>query len=248
MATILKRKKKDGTFTYRVNIRKKGLPNMNMSFDTEEKARIWAQSTEDAFKEKKNAGTFSINDMLDRYVIEELPNKTTNQQKDEPRHIKFWKEHLGKKIINEVRSLEIEILADSLYDKVSRSTGFCLSVSTRRKFLMTLSYIYNVACLKWKWADVNPVLTVDKHVKKEKSSKQKVKINIVCLEKKSFIEGVKNRMKDLCLHSLEECAFYANMPKSTVKNLLTPHYNSSFFSMATLAKALGLEVKFVIKD
>ncbi len=49
MATIYTRLNKDGTRTYRVQLRRKGIPKISLSFSSLEQAEIWVRINEKIF-------------------------------------------------------------------------------------------------------------------------------------------------------------------------------------------------------
>ena len=46
MATLFKRQNKNGTITYRVQIRRKGIPYLNLSFSHKDEANSWIEENE----------------------------------------------------------------------------------------------------------------------------------------------------------------------------------------------------------
>ncbi len=247
MGSLQKKIKKNGDITYRVAIRKKGFPEFSQTFSDEKEAQQWMEITEKSMHIKSDNSHLMMKDMFDRYELEYLGKKSKNQSNSEKKHILFWRENINNKFIKDVSSQEIEMIADSLYKKISRATGISLTPESRRKYLMTLSFIYNIACIEWKWIEYNPIYGVDKHVSKIKNKKEKtIKISITDIHKKSFLEGIENEMKKLNIKSISELSRFCNMPKTTIQNLMDPkNMNVTLWSMADLAQALGKRIKFI---
>ena len=244
MATIEKRYDRKGNVTYRVQIRKKGFPGFYNSFKTEEEASEWAKITEESLSSSKNK-KFLMKDLFERYEVDILPTKSLSQQKDELPHIEFWKGHLSKMFISDVTSTVIESIADEIYKRRSKRTGMFLSPESRRKYLMTLSFIFNTACIQWKWCEFNPVYSVDKHIQKcKEQTSKKIDINIISETKASFIHGIREAMKENGITSIEELSKFVKMPKESVRKLLSSSSNSTILQMVQLAKGLNKDFRF----
>jgi hypothetical protein len=173
MATIELRKTSSGKEKWRACIRIKGFKNLSATFDSKKEAEEWAGLQEKTLRSLKKGDThlFTLNQAFDRYVEEEQKSKSTRQISDEIPHIEFWRKNLGKKILRNITSSEIELIADALYEVCSKRTKKSLSKETIRKYLCTLSFVFSTAALKWKWIGHNPVLYVNKHKEKERKPK-----------------------------------------------------------------------------
>lgn len=76
----------------------KGFPVQHATFGRLTDARKWAQNTESAIREGRYFKTTeakhrTLNDLLDRYINDVLPNKPKNS-KITLRHLNWWKEEL----------------------------------------------------------------------------------------------------------------------------------------------------------
>lgn len=249
MASIQKRVGSTGKVYYRAQIRKKGFDDITASFDNEDEAREWARITESSLSDRTTF--YTVNEIFDRYELEVLSKKSKAQQSDEKIHLLFWRSHLGKRKCSDILPIEIESIANTLYQTVSKKTGNFLTPETRRKHLMTLSFIFNVCCLQWKIMQSNPVYLVDKHeglIKKQKTdNKEKDKTDIQ-KNKKEFIEGIKNRIKELSLQSIGELCRYLKMPKETIRKILDESQNTSLSMMVEVADKLGLSFSIMWND
>lgn len=246
MASFQKRENKNGTIAWRVDIRIKGFPETTKTFHDLEEAKEWAKITEKSIYESKKGINPTMREIFDRYEKEVLPLKSFGQQSDEKRHLIFWREKISRRIARDILPLEIEEIADEIYQIPSRVLGQTLTAESRRKYLMTLSFIFNTACIKWKWISSNPVSFVDKHeerLKKQRNTK-KCRIDICDVEKGQFISSIQERMKQLNLSSFAELSRYSGMPKETVRRIMTPNIEVTFFKMIALAKRLDMEIKF----
>ena len=78
MASIQKRSRKDGTTTYRVQVRVKGYPAERATFKRLTDAKQWAKNIESAMAEGRHFKTresqkHTLADMVDRYFSDVLP-------------------------------------------------------------------------------------------------------------------------------------------------------------------------------
>lgn len=243
MASIRKRTEQSGKITYLVQIRKKGHDNLNGSFDTEEEALMWIDITERSLKGPEKC--WKMKDMFDRFESEIFPLKSASSVVDYKLHLKFWRPSLEKEFIKDVSSMQIELIADNIYKMVSMRTGKNLTTESRRKYLMTLSYIYNTACKKWKWLQSNPVQFTDKHT--DRIEKEKKEITDISEIKKQFIDPIKKELDSRGVHSVRKIASLCKMPDETIRRLLLEEYNSSLSTMKDIADSLGMKFKIVFE-
>lgn len=80
MASIRKRLNKDGTPSYRADVRLKGFPPQRATFARLTDAKRWARNTESAIQENRYFKTtesrkHTLSDMIDRYIDNVLPSK-----------------------------------------------------------------------------------------------------------------------------------------------------------------------------
>ena len=80
MASIRKRINKDGSTSYRVDVRLKGFPPQRATFSRLTDAKNWGKNTESAIKENRyfktaEAQKHTLGDLIDRYIRDVLPTK-----------------------------------------------------------------------------------------------------------------------------------------------------------------------------
>lgn len=187
---------------------------------------------------------YTISDLLERYVLEILPQKNTTRI-HEKRHIEFWREEAGHFLIKDVNSLQLEEIANKLYKKKLMFREGFIKSETRRKYIMTLSYIFNVAIMKWKWINHNPANGIERHNPK----KNKVKVETAETHKKEFIDFIQSILDERKM-THAALANLMGISKSTVGYLLDPSTNTTFESVARCLKALKVNYnfKFRFKD
>ena len=238
MASIRLLKRKNGTIGYSADVRLKGHPSYKKTFETKEEAEEWAELTETSLRTGNLNSLMTLNEMFDRYSLEILPNKPKHYQSDQEPHIKFWRETIGSKLINSITPYEIEVVADTLYMRKSKKSGNFLTTESRRKYLMTLSYIFNIACIEWKWCYNNPVYFVNKHAEK------KIKSDVVKTPKckEAFCNKIREEMKKNRIDSIRELSRRMKANYSTLELLLNPYDNSTLYQVEKLCEFFDLEL------
>ena len=165
MASIEKRKTKEGKTIFRAKIRLKGFPEQNASFERLTDAKRWVQQTESAIREGRHFKTTeakrrTLGEMIDRYIADILPNKPKNQ-KNRSLHLNWWKSELGKYTLADITPPIIGEYRDKLA-KVTTNRGALRSPSTVVRYLAALSHAFTVAVNEWQWLDNSPMRKVTK--------------------------------------------------------------------------------------
>jgi hypothetical protein len=166
MATIQKRKKKNGTYSYRMMIRQSdGFPSAYKTFPTRQEAKDWAQQEEARRRQglyfpEQTQQKYTLADLIDRYLTMILPTKPKNA-KDTERHLQWWKEKIGKFGVQRVTPDLIaqcrqELANGITYKDTQRSP------STVNRNLAALSCVMSYGVRECGWLQNNPCLRVAK--------------------------------------------------------------------------------------
>ena len=165
MATIQKRKNKNGTISYRVMIRPDdGLPIQYKTWPTHQEAKDWAIQEEakrrqglyfpEKFKQKH-----TLAELIDRYTQDILPS--IKSADDVLCHLNWWKLKLGKFTLNHVSSDLISKhrreLLDEVLPKSKKRTG-----GTVNRYLASLSAVLSHGVKECEWLSSNPMSRVKK--------------------------------------------------------------------------------------
>jgi integrase len=101
MANILKRKNRDGSYSFRVRIRLKGFAKATESFPTRVEAKRWAEKIEKELKAERTRGavredlaTLSITSLINEYLADENV-KALKHWGDRADLLNWWKTHYG---------------------------------------------------------------------------------------------------------------------------------------------------------
>lgn len=166
MATIQKRKKQNGTYSYRVMIRQSdGYPPTYKTFPTRQEAKDWAQQEEarrrqGAYLPHRAIERKTMSDLIDRYATIVLPTKTKSTR-DILRHLNWWKDRLGKFA---VKNITPDLIATYRQELASGKThqGSVRKPSTVNRYLASLSSVLTYAVKECGWIQDNPCLRVTK--------------------------------------------------------------------------------------
>lgn len=159
MASIRRRTHKDGTATYRVDVRLKGFPPQRATFKRLTDARKWGEGTEAAIRENRyfktaEARKHTVAELADRYIRDVLPRKP-KLQKDQTRQLKWWKSELGSYTLADLTPARVTEARDKL-------RGGGREPGTVNRYLAALSSALTTAVNEWGWLDDSPMRKVSK--------------------------------------------------------------------------------------
>ena len=174
MASIQKRTSPSGEVSYRVQVRLKGHPEARATFKRLTDAKMWAQSTEAAMRERRYFKTsvsqkYTVAEMIDRY-IEKLKRERPRRYKDTATTLNWWKENLGYCVLADLsRSVitdKLDLVAKRTVERVDKQTGtkrsVPISASRVNRYIATLSHVCTVATNEWEWLEDNPFRKIKK--------------------------------------------------------------------------------------
>ena len=168
MAVIEKRAGTDGQPAYRVKVRLKGYPSQSATFARITDAKKWAQDTESAIRDGRHfkssqAKRHTFGQLVDRYIKDFLPNKTTNKKMIgvQKQQLEWWKSHLGDYLLSDITPAIIaeyrdKLSNDKIRDDVKRSPA------TVVRYMAALSHAFTIAMKEWMWIDDSPMRKVSK--------------------------------------------------------------------------------------
>ena len=165
MATIQKRKNKNGTCSYRVMIRPDdGLPPQSKTLPTYQEAKDWAIQEEarrrqglyfpDKLKQKR-----TLAELIERYIQDVIPSIKSGE--DVLRHLNWWKLKLGKYALNHISSDFIAKQRNELLEEVLPN-GKKRTEATVNRYLASLSAVLSHGVKECGWIGANPMFRVKK--------------------------------------------------------------------------------------
>lgn len=163
MATIRKRRTKDGELRYQVQVRMRGYRPESASFERLTDARKWEQQTEAAMREGRHfqsseAKKHTVSEAIDIYLRDVLPD-TRKTAEDVEQHLRWWNDEIGQRVLADVTPVLLSKCRDKLRSGET-SQGKRRSGSTVNRYLQSLNHVFSVAEREWEWVSSNPVRKV----------------------------------------------------------------------------------------
>ena len=165
MASLYKRKNKNGTTVWRAVVRIKGYPSVCSHWDRKQEAEDWAQDTErqikaGQFKFDQHNKIHTFGELVERY-IQDGALEHHRSGDDTRRHLAYWKERFSDygliHITPELLGKERQILTDTLTPKGNKRT-----TSTINRYVASLSSLLTYATQNLNWINENPALRLIK--------------------------------------------------------------------------------------
>ena len=163
MANFEKRITKEGKTVIRVRVRLKGCPTETATFNRLTDANKWAAKIETDIRDGRHFKTaeakrHTLAELVDRYLKDTLPGKSEVMQKPRWRHLTWWKDHIGDRLLADVTP---SLLAE-YRDRLSKGEGRPRSPATVVRYMAALSHAFSVAVREWEWLDDSPLRKVSK--------------------------------------------------------------------------------------
>ncbi len=163
MASIQKRKKANGEYSYRVRIRVEGAPLVTETYPTRKEALAFARRMEAEIRagryfgrEEDREKTFA--EFIDRYIEKELPKNPKGYAKQKML-LTWWKAQLGCYFLCHITPAMIAELRDKLISETTRRKKLRTS-STTNRYLASLSRAFNICQREMHWIKENPVMKI----------------------------------------------------------------------------------------
>ncbi|MBA2369834.1 MAG: site-specific integrase [Candidatus Protochlamydia sp.] len=162
---IRKYPKKDGTFSFHAEVRRKGAKPIRQVFRTLTEAKNWVRSNETGILEGKlpqevKARKYTVNDLIEQYETIYL-NRFPKRVRSQVHHLAWWREHYGHKLLSDVKP---SLLAQAKHSLLSENTirKTPRSGPTVNRYFAKLSKAFSLASSEWEWIAENPFRKVSK--------------------------------------------------------------------------------------
>lgn len=214
MANIRSRTKKDGSVSYRVDIRLKGFPPQRATFHRLTDAKRWVQQTEAAIREGRyfkttEARKHTLAQAIEKYKESVLPSK--RDHKKQAAQLNWWKQELGAYTLAEVTPAVLGEARDKLTQ--GDEPKKCRSPATVVRYLAALSHVFTVAVREWQWLEDSPM----RKVRKPKEPRGRVRI-LSDDEREELLKACKNS-KTPYIHTVVVLALSTGMRQGEIMNL-----------------------------
>lgn len=159
MAYIEKRISRDGTISYRAQIRAKGQKQISETFPTKRLAEAWAKKTETEIKEGRffkssQARKRTVAEMIEKYIEEILPSKPKSIKK-QTSQLNWWKQEIGHKFIADISP---SLLRELMVKMAKTGKG----PATINRYRAALSHCFSTAMKQWEWLESTPFSRIEK--------------------------------------------------------------------------------------
>ena len=181
MAEIKKRIKKNGEPSYTACIRIKGYPTDSNTFSRKTDAVEWAKKRETEIREninfpKRKAQKYTVGDIIDKFIKNELPKKKTKVQGEYLRALNWYNEEIGKYYLSSLtaetfidcreklsnKCKEIPIKNKKIKGLPPRITEKTLSPATINKYMTCMHTVFSYCVNELDILDFNPMTKVKK--------------------------------------------------------------------------------------
>lgn len=158
MATIQKRRRKDGGTSWDVMVRVRGYPPRGKTFRTRLEAETWAARTEAA----AHGRTLVLG--RDITLAQLIDEATPRLRRPVAAALTYWREQLGTLATRDVTPALIAQHRDRLIGAPTRAHGHKRtkprSASTVRSYLAVLAAVFKIGVRELRWCEANPVRDV----------------------------------------------------------------------------------------
>lgn len=164
MAHIAETQTPKGERRYRVFIRRRGMRTVTKQFRRKTDARRWAARTEAAIEERRffpqsEAERHTVGELIERYIVEVVPERPERDQPRVNKQLRWWKEKLGHVLLSDLDPALVAGQRDRLKQGDSLS-GRPVATATVNRYLAVLSHACTLAMREWGWLEHNPARRV----------------------------------------------------------------------------------------
>jgi len=160
MASINRTVNSDGSVSYRVRIRIKGVKTLSETFRRKSDARRWAQETETEIRQGRYFHTdaaqkHNVRELIERYQERILPTKAVSTQMNQRSQLAWWDQRIGDMALASISPVIISDAVESLM-----SSG--RSGATANRYMAVIQHCFNYAMNELEWMNTNPAMKVTK--------------------------------------------------------------------------------------
>lgn len=162
---IRKYQKKDGSYSYQAEVRRKRAKTLRKTCKTLTAAKNWVKMTESAILEGRipqdtKARKYTVDDLIKRYKEVHL-SRFPKRIRSQAHHLNWWQKHYGSKLLLDITPSLLAQAKDSLLqENTMRQT--LRSGPTVNRYFSTLSKAFSLASKEWEWLLENPFKRVSK--------------------------------------------------------------------------------------
>jgi integrase len=207
MATIEARHHGDGSKSYRVKIRLRGVQESE-TFDRKTDAKEWAARRETEIREgRRFAGTRkTLGEAIDRYLQEELPNLAATVKKGRRLNLEWWRARRGRELLT---ALERPDILDDLRElRKAGPKGRPVTFATCNRYKAALGAVLSCAVEDWHWLPSHPMRGGGRR-KRPKGDRETARERELASEERERLWAACKESKDSRLYPLVVLAYYS---------------------------------------
>jgi len=241
MATITKQKGKLKT-SYKVRIRKPNNPTVTKTFSSKNLAEKWARRTEldieeGVYFDKKESASHTVNDLVNRYIKEDIKRLSDTDWPARARQLKWWKSEIGHLTLNKVTPALIVELRNKLKNEPTKRQVL-RSGATVNRYLAAFSAALGIAASEWQWITSNPF----SRVRREKEAEGRTRF-LSSDERRELLKSCKES-KNINLYPITLLALSSGMRQAEIMTMKWEQVDFAR-STITLHKTKNGEVRVV---
>lgn len=166
VASIGKRKHKDGTIVWHARVRRHGFPPESRTFASYKRAKAWADVIEADLRECREPPRFiatqrTVGAMLRKFIDARLtPTRhcpLTAYQRQKKAQLLWWRHQLGDVLLAQCQPGTISTAMDVLANRRRRGGKPRRAAATVNRYAAALGHVFNVAVQEWGWLERNPM-------------------------------------------------------------------------------------------
>ena len=208
MATFETRRNADGTTTYRVKVRLRGVEDP-ASFTRKTDAKEWAAKRETEVRQGSRFGNTrkTLCQAIAKYREEELPNLAEGgSQKSRHLQLAWWETRRGKDLLMELDRPSVQEDLRALRKAGPR--GRPVKFATAQRYKAALGAVLSCAVEDWHWLQVHPLRGGGRR-KRPKGEREEARERELSAEERLKLWEACRRSRDLRLYSLVVHAYHS---------------------------------------
>lgn len=156
MATIEARRAADGSITYRVKVRVKGI-HETQTFTRKTDAKIWASKRESEIRDGRvaGAGRKTLAQAIERYRREELPKLARTEQRIRLARLAWWEAQRGGTLLRDISRPQVQEDLRAL--RSEGPAGRPVAFATANRYKAALGAVLSCALEDWHWLVQHPL-------------------------------------------------------------------------------------------
>lgn len=199
---------------YQCKPRRLGLDAPSKTFDRLTDARTWMELQLAAERRAAVDGApkATLNEAIDRYAEEELHKLAVSDLCNRKRHLAWWRDRLGSRLLREVGRADVREALNRLrqvgsgFRPTAEGQGRPAKLATANRYRATLSAVLSIAAEEWEWIPVNPLHKGSRR-RKAKGEREVERDRVLLPEERERLWHECRRSRDPRLYTMVVCLY-----------------------------------------